>query len=150
MATYVTSKCPRCKYVFERFEPSWISFGDPRITCPKCGLIVLFKNIKEWKLRSILNRIWITFQYYTFHNLVFTLSIMLVIFILLCLIPLIFGKSYSDLINESIETTFWTILGTVIFLVIAFFRHKSFIQEIKESNKRMEDKSYVDQIKKLY
>lgn len=150
MAIYVTSKCPKCKYSFETFNPSWIAFGDPRIACPKCGQIVLFKNIKEWKLRSPLERIWIIFKHYTFHNLAYTLPVLFGIFIILVLILRILGKSYNDIINKDSEALWWTVIGAIIFIIIGIFRHKSFYKEIKESNQRMNNKEYVNQIINLY
>ena len=150
MPVYVTSKCPKCNYSFETLNPSWIAFGDPRIVCPKCGQIVLFKNIKEWKLRTPLERFWIVFRHYTFHNLAFTLPILFGIFILFVIILQILGKTYNDLINKDLEVLVWTLLGLVIFIIVAIYRHKSFYKEIKESNQRMNNKEYVDQIRKLY
>jgi hypothetical protein len=150
MGSYVTSKCPRCKYVFERMNPSWIDFGDPRVQCPKCGLTVIFKNIKEWKLRHPLERFWIIFRHYTFHNLAFTGTILVVIFILLVLVTKIFGSSYDKIIGQTFEIPFWIIIGSIVFLFVAYIRHGDFIKGIRESNKRMENKEYAGQMKKLY
>ena len=150
MATYVTSKCPKCKYTFETLSTSWIAFGDPRVVCPKCDQIVLFKNIKEWKLRSPLERIWIIFKHYTFHNLAYTLPVLFGLFILLVIILKILGKTYNDVINKDSEVLLWTEIGSIIFIIIAVLRHKSLYKEIKDSNQRMNKKEYVDQISKLY
>ena len=150
MAIWVTSKCPRCKHVFDKLNPYWFAFGDPRIECPKCGLTVLFKNIKEWKLRSPLNRIWIVFENYTISNLVFCLPILFVIFLLIVFIPVLFGSSYNEIINDKIEKPFWITGGVIIFLAIAVYRHRFFISEVKESNERMKNREYSDQMKKLY
>lgn len=150
MGSYVTSKCPKCNYTFETLNPSWISFGDPRIECPKCGQIVLFKNIKEWQLRSRLDKIWIIFRHYTFHNIVYTLPIIFLLFIGLVIILQILGKTYNEFMNKEYEITIWFIIGLVIFLLIALYRHISFLKEIRESNKRMENKDYCEQIKNLY
>jgi hypothetical protein len=150
MAIYVTSKCPRCKYKFESFEPSWIAFGDPRIKCPQCGQIVLFKNIKEWKLRSLAERIWIIFQHYTFHNLVYTIPILLILFLATTIILPLIWKSYDEIVTSDIEVLLWTIIGSIIFINVGFYRHKTFIKEIEESNQRMRNKEYSDVIKNLY
>lgn len=150
MAIYVTSKCPKCKYAFEKLQASWIAFGDPRIKCPKCGQIVLFKNIKEWKLRSLSNRIWIILQQYTIHNLVYTIPALVVIFLILAVFLTLIGKSYDTVVPKNIESILWEILGSIIFVIVGIFRHKSFIKEVKESNQRMQNKEYADQLRKFY
>ncbi len=150
MGSYVTSKCPKCNYTFEALNPSWISFGDPRIECPKCSQIVLFKNIREWQLRSSLDKIWIIFRHYTFHNLAYTLPILFLFFIVLVIVLQILGKSYNEFINKDYEITIWSLISLTTFLIIAIYRHISFIREIRDSNKRMENKEYSEQIKNLY
>lgn len=150
MGTYVTSKCPKCNYTFERLSPSWIAFGDPRVKCPRCGITVLFKNIKEWQLRSPLERFWIILRHYTFHNLVYSLPILFVLFLLVSIIPALFGSSYNEIFTGINEVTVWTIAFSLIFAFVAIKRHISFAKEIRESKLRMQNEKYADEIKNLY
>lgn len=149
MAVYVTRKCPKCKYAFERLSNDWIAFGDPRIKCPKCGQIVLSSNIKEWKLRSPLERFWILFRHYTFHNVAFTIGILMVIFLLIAFIPVLWGKSYNDLFQGEFETAFWAIISLTVFVSVLTYRHKGFINQIRESNTRMKDPEYAEMMLRL-
>lgn len=144
MAIYVTRKCPKCKYAFERLSNDWIAFGDPRVKCPKCGQIVLFRNIKEWKLRSPLERFWILFRHYTFHNIAFSFGILIAIYLLLAFIPALWGKSYNDLFQGEFETIMWVILSSIIFTSVLIYRHKGFANQIRESNVRMSDPEYAE------
>lgn len=143
MAKYVIRKCPKCKFTFEWMSLDWVAYGDPRIKCPKCGQIVIFKNIKEWKLRKPLNKIWIIFNHYTFNNLVIVAGILFVLFLLLCLIPTIWGSSYYNLFANKNGTRIWFIIGVCLFIPVSIFGHKSFMKDIKESNDRMKDKDYA-------
>jgi hypothetical protein len=127
----------------------WISFGDPRVKCPKCGLIVLFPNIKEWKLRSYFDRAWIIFKYYTFQNLAYVLGLALLLFLLLTIIPTFFGKSYNDIFTGECEIIMWISFIILSFLVIAIKRHITFMTLIRESNNRMKDSNYSHAMKEL-
>lgn len=149
MAIYVTRKCPKCKYSFERMALDWIAFGDPRIKCPRCGQIVVFKNIKEWKLRHPLMRFWIIVRHYTFHNIAYTSGLVMLFFLLLALILSLFGKSINEVIQEENSIFFWTTISIIVFVIVAIYRHKGFIKEIRESNERMKNLEYAEKMKSI-
>jgi len=146
---YVTRKCPRCKYVFELMNPDWVAFDDPRVKCPKCGLIVIFNNIKEWKLRSWVDKFWIILGNYTFQNAVVVAMILIPFFLISALVPALWGKTYNDIVNGWNDSLIWTVFGIIIFIPIAVIRHRAFMRDIRESNTRMKDSEYAEMMKRL-
>lgn len=146
---YVTRKCPYCKYNFETLSADWIAFGDPRIKCPKCGKYVLFKNIKEWRLRSSIDRIWIITRHYIFHNLAYSFGIVLIIFLLMAIIPAIWGSSFNETFKNLEDSTIFIVGLSIVFPIILIKRHRKFKLEVDKSNKRMDDPNYASEMEKI-
>ncbi len=146
---YATRKCPKCNYVFERMNPDWVAFDDPRVKCPSCGLTVIFNNIKEWKLRNWFDRLWIILSNYTFQNVVVVAMILILFFLIAIFVPALWGKSYNDIFNGWNDSLIWTVFGIIIFIPIAIIRHRAFMQDIRESNARMKNPEYAEMMKRL-
>ena len=130
MGVYVTRKCPKCGYAFERFVRKYVALGKPFEVCPTCRTIVLFNHINEWDLMSNWDKVkFIIIHTYTV--LLYSMGVFILI------------AAASGLIRSGLAIF-------VIFIIsvsIAFLISIPLLQkDIQESRYRMQDPEYQKEL----
>lgn len=143
MAKYVKRKCPRCGYIFEKFEMDYTAIGNPFIECPSCKTQVKFSNINEWKLMTIGHK-----AKYLFASLPYVGGWAFGGFIIGIVVTFLLD-TFTDVGLTPDDRTAIFSLGAIIFGLYGLYKllYYNIYKAIKESNKRMKDKDYAEKLK---
>ncbi len=139
---YVTRKCRNCGCVLEAFERDYIALGPPFVDCPKCGTTVLLSHIQEWNLKSFLSKVYFIFVH-CYTCLFWSLLGPLLIWGAIYLLGL--WREFPDYIFGVI-----TLLSYLVTLIaVSAMRTSSLVKEIKQSQERMQDREYLEKLRRL-
>jgi len=138
--------CINCSKKIHHRGRDFVSFDDPRIKCPYCGKTTYLPEVMEWKAREKAEQILIIIDYYVKRTLFLLFGWTALIYLLLALIPAIWDSSYNDTFKNIDQFKMFIIIVAILSIVILIYQHRHFTQAVKESNKRMENISYANEI----
>lgn len=115
--------CPHCKNTVSTLYS--IDIGKPFVECSNCGHLVIDKDITEWELKDIFQKIYF-------------LVICLYSAFLFGFLPNLIYIFLVDDIDEGALLGIWLTASCCI----ALFGSRNLIDEIKESKERMRDPEY--------
>lgn len=133
MGEYISRYCPNCKYEIEKFKRKYFAIGSPFVTCPNCSSESIVSHIREWEMLNPFQKVGDMIRH------VFTCAVFSFIFFAL---PYIIFVELTGGDSNTIPDSIAIPILSVGFLVIFIFRTPAYINEVKESRERTNNKDY--------